>query len=556
MTDGPTPAPLPLILCLPAPEAVPAAAALLPAGQPVADLAAAEAGLAAMPGARLVLICPAPAVWVAQSLAAGAAPAGAVAAWRQGLRPVMALLRTRRRQVRLVFAGALEVDPAPVAEVLGLSLAGDRAAGGVAPADPVLVMIARDTLARDVAAQALADELAASALLTGAGDAPDPEQALMAYDARRAAQRQAETEAATARTALTAAEARHESEARLLHNQIRLADEAAATAQAALTKAQARLSDAEGIRDSLQAEVGLLREQIRADSEMMAGLETALSEAKGAHDNLQAEAGLLREQIRADAEVVAGLETALSELKNIRSAQQAEIKLLREQIRSRSETATGLETALSEAKADRGALQAEIGLLREQIHADSETAGGLEAALSEAKADRGALQAEIRLLREQIRADIDVQSRLEAVLRASRLETREARGQAEAEFSQMIGQLREQVFQTGQALAGHHSQLEALQAERADLMSQIEQVEGAREELEGYYDRARQFSGRIEALTGDIGRLQAEAEAARQALDDRTRQAEFLEAEIGRIHRSRSYRLTEPLRKIRSKTRK
>lgn len=646
MTDGPTPAPLPLILCLPAPEAVPAAAALLPAGQPVADLAAAEAGLAAMPGARLVLICPAPAVWVAQLLAAGTAPAGAVAAWRQGLRPVMALLRTRRRQVQL------------------------RLFAGMEGSDPVLEMIAHRALARDTGAQALADELAASAWQpeeAGAdlpvAEGPDSDHVFAAYGAVQAARAGhaaeerrltaalalAGTEAASLRATLAAADRRAEAveraqaaeraeagarqardaaEIALMRDQIRLETEAGAQLRAALDAAGREAGVRAAAHEAAMAEAGIEAERQRAELALLRGqialaeqaAEGARGEALGLRDDLAAlgeEAALLRDQARlAETALAAALEAqqraeagladtgrrlAAAEaarasdragMTEAEGRHKAETRLLRDQIRlaeeaagkaaqaraaaeaelarltgqltagelaarrAAEEAATAARTAATSeesrslaAEAARAALQAEAGLLRDQVRLDNMSADRLQAALVAAETRGREAQAQIARLRE-------AQHKLETALEASRRETREARGQAEAEFSQMIGQLREQVFQTGQALAGHHSQLEALQAERADLMSQIEQVEGAREELEGYYDRARQFSGRIEALTGDIGRLQAEAEAARQALDDRTRQAEFLEAEIGRIHRSRSYRLTEPLRKIRSKTRK
>jgi chromosome segregation ATPase len=128
---------------------------------------------------------------------------------------------------------------------------------------------------------------------------------------------------------------------------------------------------------------------------------------------------------------------------------------------------------------------------------------------------------------------------------------RAASAKTKAELDEMIRQLQTRVQHAGQELASYHTQVEGLQAERAALLVQIAQLREARTDLEGYYDHAKQFSDQVDVLTTDLGGLQHALQIAQAEAAERAQHVTWLEEEIGRIHRSRSYRLTTPLRKLR-----
>lgn len=231
------------------------------------------------------------------------------------------------------------------------------------------------------------------------------------------------------------------------------------------------------------------------------------------------------------------------------AARTSELHLLRDQIRLEGESRQRLQDDLAqreaaarvEAEAQARALaasRAECDLLRDQIRLDSGALQKLHDRLAEqtdraarAEAARDGLQAETARERDAAQAKL---------------------ARTEAEAQEVIRQLRDQLHQMGQGLESHRVQLEALQAEREDLLVQIRELHHIREELEGYFDRAQELAGQVDGLSAEIGRLQAEALARQQALLESTRHAGWLQEEIQRIHRSRSYRLMAPLRRIRS----
>ncbi|MBL4919330.1 hypothetical protein [Szabonella alba] len=183
---------------------------------------------------------------------------------------------------------------------------------------------------------------------------------------------------------------------------------------------------------------------------------------------------------------------------------------------------------------------------RSRSAADAARIGELESAvlqegerLAAAEAARADLAAEAALLHEQVRMDAALQAETQGRLGAEQGRSKAAEAQEE-----MIRQLRAQIHQTGQGLESCHAQIDSLGAERDGLLDQLHRMQQAQADLEGYYDRARAFSEQVEALTAELQKTQT-------LLEERERHRTWLQDEIGRIHRSRSYRLTAPLRRIR-----
>lgn len=443
LSDSPRLLVLPLSSGGIAPEALAGGLALLPTGawRGLEDIAEAGTALAAEPGLRLLLLCPRPEAWVAEALAKGVAPALAVRNWCRDRQPLMALLRARRRQVVLLFGQSLPAALPACAQTLGLTLPQGAETLPAPPAtDPVLAMIVREALRRDPAAQAMAEEFAASALTPPEAEEPPeataPDTVFAAYAALLERLAQAEAARAAERTRAEAAEAcQADVEQRL------------AGLQAECEGLGARLDEArrEAQARQAQAEAALAAERTRAE----------------------AETALLRDQIRLDAGLIEELQGRLA------------------------------------AEIDRGK--------------------AAEARGAEAEAQRLALA-----------------EKLAAAERAGR----DRLERAMEEQEQMVRQLRAQIHQMGQGLESYHAQVESLEAERADLLEQVRQMQETREDLEGYYDRAREFSAQVEVLTAELQMVQA-------LLAERGHHLEWLQDEIGRIHRSRSYRLTAPLRRIR-----
>lgn len=521
MSDGPRSSSL-FILCAPSVEAMPGAQVLkgLSADAVLTtDCAIAGTGLLDHPKARLAIFCPDPVSWVAIALAEGEAPSKAVANWRLALGPLMGLLRARRRQTVLLFDQIFAASPAACINALGLA-GGEEAVPLRAADDPVLVMIAREALRRDPVAQALADELIASAFTPDDGEADQSPDAV--FDAYRASlQHRAQVE-----SSLAQAEARlmdHAAQSDLLRDQIRLDESARQEMQAQLTAAQQAIGVADAARSEAEArirkledEAALLRDQIRLDD--------------GARLDMQA-------QLMAAQQAISAANAARAEADATLKDHQTQSALLRDQIRLGESARQEIEAQLTAAQ-----------------QANSASAKALHVAQARLKA----LEDEAALLRDQIRLDAKLfgdmqaaQHKAEQLLDATRREGQAALAAAEDRSSQMIRHLREQIHQIGQGLESYHAQVDALQAERADLLGQIRELHGAREDLEGYYDRARLLADQVDGLTQDIGRLQAELIAAQNFVAEGQHHTQFLEAEIARIHRSRSYRMATPLRKIR-----
>lgn len=274
MPDGST-SDLPLlILRLPSADAVPGAEALLTLSAQARIMenpAMAEAELAAASGARLVVICPAPEAWMALALAAGAAPSQAVREWRESVRPLMGVLRARRRQTVLLFDQTFASDPAACAAALGVP----PPKGPVflrQTDDPVLVMIARDALRGDPAAQVLAEELAATALSPAGTEVAPGQRADVIFESYvKGLQQQAASE----------------TEAGLLREQVRLDVVALDQMQAALSTERgdllAQIGQLRESRDDLEVYYDHARkfsEQVDALTADLRGLQSALQAAQ------------------------------------------------------------------------------------------------------------------------------------------------------------------------------------------------------------------------------------------------------------------------------------
>ncbi len=474
------------------------------AAESVADMAMAMDRLAEEPRARLVLLCTRPETWVALALAEGRMPSQAVGAWRDMLRGVLVELRKRRRRVTVLFDHSLAAAPAACAAALGLDW-GTRPVPVLPAADPVLSLLARDALLRDPAAGALASELEATAFVPE-GFEPffdaDPDQIFAAH--RSGMQQLSEAEAA---------------------------------AKAATQGLQARLQALQADHGALQAQLGASEARVGAATEALRAAEAAraaLTEASATEiARLQAE--LVASESRLDSLVRSSARREVQLVESAAQAAEAAVARARETAEREAAAALAkaeirLREARTEATVAAQAAQAEAGLLRDQIRLQDSALQDTRSALA---LQLGKLaEAEAAQERQQVLAE-----RQSAAAEKRLSQTQEA---AES----VIRQLRDQLYQMGQGLESYHAQLEALQIERQELLAQVRQLHEIREELEGYFDRARQLSGQVESLGSDVTQLQG-------ALSDRTQQAQWLQDEIQRIYRTRSYRLTAPLRKVR-----
>ena len=491
MSNGSAPDLPVLILSLPKAETGPGAdwlAQISGQARIVTDVGLAEAKLAAGSVARLVVLCPAPEAWVALSLAAGEVPSRAVQTWREALRPLMRLLRARRRQTMLLFHQSLEHDPAGCAAALGLPSPDDSIVPE-ANLDPILRMIACGALSSDPTALSLAEELAATAISPIGSEIAEDQDLDAMFGSYVAGLRQ--------HSAAMSAQA--ESAAQLAQQATDMAGLRAALgqAEAALAKQQARAQ-------AVEAETELLRDQIRLEERGLAQAQAALEAAQSACEAARLEAASLR--------------AARVELECALAAARAQAQV-----------------AQAETQAKLAALAAEAELLRDQIRLEGGTLEEMQLALMAERDMRASLQA-------------TTEAQAKSAVQAERA----ARAEAQADRDEMIGHLRAQLYQAGQELEICHAHLDGLQSERADLLTQIEELRAARADLEGYYDHAKQASAQVDVLNMHLEGLQDALRKAQAEAAERAQHVAWLQDEISRIHRSRSYRLTTPLRKLRT----
>lgn len=496
-----------LILCLPTQTVLPGAEVLLSSSceaKQIGSLNAAATALAENGEARLAILCPEPEAWIALGLEAGTAPSDAVRSWREEVRPLLAMKRARRRHTTLVFDSILASSPAFCAEVLNLP-APDGAIAMRPAMDPVLLMIARDALRRDPSALTAAEELTASALSTSASEPASRIEADMAFSAyREKLDRLTATE-----TALNNAEI----------------EKAAARSLAAAS--ETALAGSEKQLETFRDEVSLLKEQIKLDAEAASltrasasedvthtkSIEGALEKSQALVKTLTKEVSLLRNQV--------ALDTTASH--------DAQSEFSKEQTKSKSS-----ELALAKSRAILGQTENEVALLREQIRLDRTCIENLQSTVDAERAKNTA----------QVASANAMKAALEAKLKEAEQAAPKARQKAEDELGQMIQQLREQIRHMSQGLESYHGQVENLEAERSDLIGKVGQLHRGQEDLEGYYDQARKLTDQVASMSDELTSL-------RGLLEERDTHLSELQNEIAKIHRSRSYRLMTPLRKIR-----
>ena len=343
----------------------------------------------------------------------------------------------------------------------------------------------------------------------------------------------------------------------MLRDQIRLDGSFMDQMQASLAAEQEARQNAEAGQAALTARVQALEAEAQAAA---AALATERSQAAATEVDIRAALGA-EQAARQTAEAKKGaldlrVKALVAEITELRVTLQARAKAAEENLASERSRAAAAEAAIRTAlEAEQSARQAteakqaalatqlqiletEAGLLRDQIRLDGSVMDEMQAALSVERQQITALQAA------QEAAETQAQSRIEA--------ERAARLKAEADLGEMIRQLQAQVQQAGQELEAYLVQVETLQSERSALLAQIAQLRAARADLEGYYDQAKQVSDQVDMLTTDLGGLQQALKIAQAEAAERGQHVAWLEGEISRIYRSRSYRLTTPLRKLRT----
>ncbi|WP_435257293.1 hypothetical protein ACSBLW_14385 [Thioclava sp. FR2] len=192
------------------------------------------------------------------------------------------------------------------------------------------------------------------------------------------------------------------------------------------------------------------------------------------------------------------------------------------------------EMSLAKTRTALSQTEKEMSLLREQVRLDREGIEQLQAMLNAERAKTSAQAASTRT----------IQASFEAKLKEAEQAAITAREKAEAESGQMIQQLREQVRLMSASLENYHGQVENFESERGDLLCKIDQLHRGQEDLEGYYDQARRLTDQVTSMSDELLSLRAQ-------LEERDGKITWLQTEIAKIYRSRSYRLMTPLRKIR-----
>ena len=332
-----------------------------------------------------------PAAAMARAVAAGQAPAEALAAWTAETGALLAACRRMRRRITLLELGHAAAATPALAEALGarlgLTLSAPKDTPGDAPpgdapeddaADALSLLLAEAALARDAQARRLADELDAMTLPLGGapeGDAELPGRgfAELAAQRDRLGQLAAETGAQGARIARLEAEAAaHRTEAEATARRTAELEATAAEARALMQQAAAASEEAAALRRELAA----LQAEAPARSAAQAAAETALRAeiARLARNEAVLAAQLLRFGVRGD-----GLADDLETTRATAESAGADVARLEAELASEQEAHA----------ATRAALEAETDRMRA---AEAERAR-LEAALAEARAELAHIRA-------------------------------------------------------------------------------------------------------------------------------------------------------------------
>jgi chromosome segregation ATPase len=368
-------------------------------------------------------------------------------------------------------------------------------------------------------------------------------------------------------------------EADLLRDQIRLESAAWQEARAALevqiTANRALQDEAQRLTANLHAAQIQLRKTAEGEKSATAEvvrLKSALEQATEALSQSTAEAALLRDQVRLEADLLHETRAALETQEAGATDLKAQVHALQAKLRSVEAQATDLTAREAEATKKAARLQGELEATTKRIEEITKTGTIRDRKLATVAVAAAEAEAEAVLLRDQIRLESaalqetraalalqsDTAREAQAAYDKLQVQTNRQREEAETQLRRVqdeaqtvIRQLRDQLYRMGQGLESYHVQLDAMQIERQELLAQIRQLHEIREDLECYFDRASDLSAQVDALGAETTRLQTELGAGQAELLEHRQHTEWLQGEVQRIYKSRSYRMMSPLRRVR-----
>lgn len=496
---------------------------------------------------------------LARALQMGTPPDVALAGWMSRIGDLLALCRRHRRRVLVLAAGPLAAGDAESLNMLAARLGLERAdtaapvAGEEAELAPLHLLLARVLLASIPEAQAQADEL--SAIMAGPGGAAAPDLELIDRSWREARHREARL--AETQKVLDTESSQKRRDLKLVKADLTQARERAdlATEQAQLlhenlaqtVMLSAQLEERLNLRE---AELAELRQTAEGYITLLAASEAAQAESQGvakrtAEDLRKAKAlistrdaaiaeletekaGLLKAQAESLAESLAGAKQAAQEL---RKAQDL--------IGTRDETIAGLEAEKAELTAAGHARQTTLTQTRQELRALMEERDLLTASLKDTLAEAAHLEQQAEILQSRI-GDTQLLRALNGSLERQVETGLSERHLREAVLGRVILDAEAQLRDATAWQAGHLQETVAKYEARLIAQAQV------------LHEVQARLAEQETALQSARTQLSDQEKAANQERAEQARQIEDMSAELTKIYGSKSWRVTEPMRKARS----
>lgn len=520
--------------------------------------------------ARLTVVpVQAPTEDLARALQMGTPPDVALAGWMSRIGELLALCRRHRRRVLVLAAGPLAAGGAESLDVLTARLGLERAARALPVAEeeaelaPLHLLLARVLLASAPEAQAQADEL--SAIMAGPGGAAAPDLELIDRSWREARHRDArlaeaqkvlDTEISQKRRDLKLVEAdltqaRERADvateqAQLLHENLAQTVALSAQLEERLNLREAELAE---LRQTAEEYIALMAEaerDLKAHQGELRQLQARLTASEAAQAESQGVAKRTAEDLRKTKALISERDAAIAELETEKTQSQAGAKQAAKELRkakalisTRDETIAGLEAEKAELTSAGRAQQATLTQTRQDLRALMEERDLLTASLEDMLAEAAHLEQQAEILQSRI-GDTQLLRALNGSLERQ-IETGLAeRHLREAVLGQVILDAETQLRDANAWQAGHLqetvAQYEARLAEQAQVLHDV-QARLAEQET---------------ALQSARTQLSDQEKAANQERAEQARQIEEMSAELTKIYGSKSWRVTEPMRKARS----
>lgn len=489
---------------------------------------------------------------LARALQMGTPPDVALAGWMSRIGDLLALCRRHRRRVLVLAAGPLAAGDAESLNMLAARLGLERAdtaapvAGEEAELAPLHLLLARVLLASIPEAQAQADEL--SAIMAGPGGAAAPDLELIDRSWREARHREARL--AETQKVLDTESSQKRRDLKLVKADLTQARERAdlATEQAQLlhenlaqtVMLSAQLEERLNLRE---AELAELRQTAEGYITLLAASEAAQAESQGVAKRTAEDLRKAKALISTRDAAIAELETEKAGLlkaqaESLAGAKQAaqELRKAQDLIGTRDETIAGLEAELTAAGHAR---QTTLTQTRQELRALMEERDLLTASLKDTLAEAAHLEQQAEILQSRI-GDTQLLRALNGSLERQVETGLSERHLREAVLGRVILDAEAQLRDATAWQAGHLQETVAQYEARLTAQAQV------------LHEVQARLAEQETALQSARTRLSDQEKAANQERAEQARQIEDMSAELTKIYGSKSWRVTEPMRKARS----